>query len=105
MTRAVNGFAGSAIQFASAERRPVVARPSGGSILGGGAFNIVRNPGSTVLSGFSIKPTASVLVSTLEKAGILSVDGRWVTVADRNRLKEASCECYDIIRKTYEGIG
>jgi CRP-like cAMP-binding protein len=51
------------------------------------------------------RPTASVLVSTLEKAGILKVEGRWVTLADRNRLKEAACECYDIIRKTYEQVG
>jgi CRP-like cAMP-binding protein len=50
------------------------------------------------------RPTASVLVSTLEKAGILNVEGRWVTVADRNRLKEAACECYDIIRRTYDGV-
>ena len=51
------------------------------------------------------RPTVSVLVSVLEKAGILNVEGRWVTVADRNRLKEAACECYDIIRKTYERVG
>jgi CRP-like cAMP-binding protein len=51
------------------------------------------------------RPTASVLVSALEKAGILNVEGRWVTLADRNRLKEAACECYDIIRKTYEAVG
>jgi hypothetical protein len=51
------------------------------------------------------RPTVSVLVSVLEKAGILKVEGRWVTVADRDRLKEASCECYDIIRKTYEAVG
>jgi CRP-like cAMP-binding protein len=50
------------------------------------------------------RPTASVLVSTLERAGILNVDGRWVTLADRNRLKEAACECYDIIRKTYDVV-
>jgi len=50
------------------------------------------------------RPTASVLVSTLERAGILNVDGRWVTLADRTRLKEAACECYDIIRKTYEVV-
>jgi len=50
------------------------------------------------------RPTASVLVSTLEKAGILNVKGRWVTLADRNRLKEAACECYDIIRKTYDVV-
>jgi CRP-like cAMP-binding protein len=51
------------------------------------------------------RPTASVLVSTLEKAGILNVEGRWVTLADRDRLKEAACECYDIIRRTYEQVG
>jgi CRP-like cAMP-binding protein len=51
------------------------------------------------------RPTVSVLVSTLEKAGILSVDGRWVTLSDRDRLKDAACECYDVIRKTYEKVG
>jgi CRP-like cAMP-binding protein len=51
------------------------------------------------------RPTVSVLVSVLEKAGMLHVKGRWVTVADRNRLREAACECYDIIRKNYEAVG
>src|SRR5580704_16890331 len=51
------------------------------------------------------RPTVSVLVSVLEKAGMLNVKGRWVTVADRDRLKEAACECYDIIRKNYEVVG
>ena len=51
------------------------------------------------------RPTVSVLVSVFEKAGILNVEGRWVTVADRDRLKEAACECYDIIRKTYDAVG
>jgi CRP-like cAMP-binding protein len=51
------------------------------------------------------RPTVSLLVSVLEKAGILNVDGRWVTLADRNRLKDAACECYDIIRKTYAKVG
>jgi CRP-like cAMP-binding protein len=51
------------------------------------------------------RPTVSVLVSAFEKAGILSVEGRWVTLADRDRLKEAACECYDVIRKTYDAVG
>ena len=51
------------------------------------------------------RPTASLLVSTLEKAGILHVEGREVTLADRDRLKEAACECYDVIRQTYEKVG
>ena len=51
------------------------------------------------------RPTVSVMVSVFEKAGMLSVDGRWVTVADRRRLKEAACECYEIIRKHYAVVG
>jgi len=51
------------------------------------------------------RPTVSVLVSVLEKEGILNVKGRWVTVADRKRLKEAACECYGIIRKNYDVVG
>jgi CRP-like cAMP-binding protein len=51
------------------------------------------------------RPTVSLLVSTLEKAGIVNVDGRLVTLADRDRLKDAACECYDVIRKTYEKVG
>jgi CRP-like cAMP-binding protein len=51
------------------------------------------------------RPTASLLISTLEKAGILTVKGREVTLADRDRLKDAACECYDVIRTTYEKVG
>src|ERR1700674_1636809 len=64
----------------------------------------VRKRSLAQLSGPN-RPTVSVLVSVLEKAGILDVDGRWVTLADRNRLEEASCECYEIIRKHYEQVG
>ena len=51
------------------------------------------------------RPTVSVMVSVLEKAGMLNVEGRWVTVADRKRLTEASCECYEVIRKHYQSVG
>jgi CRP-like cAMP-binding protein len=51
------------------------------------------------------RPMVSVMVSTLEKAGILNVEGRWVTLADRDRLEEAACECYEIIRKHYRRVG
>jgi CRP-like cAMP-binding protein len=51
------------------------------------------------------RPTVSVLVSVLERAGILHVEGRRVTLADRNRLKEAACECYGVIRRTYDAVG
>jgi len=51
------------------------------------------------------RQTASVIISVFEKAGILNVDGRWVTLADRGRLKDAACECYDIMRRNYEKVG
>lgn len=51
------------------------------------------------------RPTVSVMVSVLEKAGMLNVEGRWVTVSDRKRLTEASCECYEVIRRHYEPVG
>ena len=51
------------------------------------------------------RPMVSVTVAAFEKAGILNVEGRRVTVADRKRLKEASCECYDVIRRHYLKVG
>jgi CRP-like cAMP-binding protein len=51
------------------------------------------------------RPTANLLVSTLEHAGIINVEGPLVTLGNRDRLKEAACECYDVIRKTYEAVG
>ncbi len=51
------------------------------------------------------RPMVSVTVAVFEKAGILNVQGRRVTVADRRRLKEASCECYEVIRRHYLKVG
>ena len=51
------------------------------------------------------RPMVSVTVAVFEKAGILNVEGRRVTVTDRKRLKEASCECYDVIRRHYLKVG
>ena len=53
----------------------------------------------------SSRPMISVTVATFEKAGILNVKGRRVTVANRKRLKDASCECYDVIRHHYLKVG
>jgi CRP-like cAMP-binding protein len=51
------------------------------------------------------RPMVSVTVAVFEKAGILNVEGRRVTIADRKRLKDASCECYDVIRRHYLKVG
>ena len=51
------------------------------------------------------RPMVSVTVAVFEKAGIVDVEGRRVTVADRKRLKDACCECYDVIRRQYVKVG
>jgi CRP-like cAMP-binding protein len=53
----------------------------------------------------SSRPTISLIMQTFERAGIVSVHRRSITVIDRARLEAVSCECYKIIRKHYEEVG
>ena len=69
----------------------------------GGQFFITKEFLSQLMG--TSRPMVSVTVAVFEKAGILNVEGRRVTVADRQRLKDASCECYDVIRRHYLKVG
>ena len=69
----------------------------------GGQFYITKEFLSQLLG--TSRPMVSVTVAVFEKAGILNVEGRRVTLADRERLKDASCECYDVIRRHYLKVG
>jgi CRP-like cAMP-binding protein len=69
----------------------------------GGQFFITKEFLSQLLG--TSRPMVSVTVAVFEKAGILNVEGRRVTVADRKRLKDASCECYEVIRRHYLKVG
>ena len=69
----------------------------------GGQFFITKEFLSQLMG--TSRPMVSVTVAVFEKAGILNVEGRRVTVADRKRLKDASCECYDVIRQHYLKVG
>ena len=69
----------------------------------GGQFFITKEFLSQLMG--TSRPMVSVTVAVFEKAGILNVEGRRVTVADRKRLKDASCECYDVIRRHYLKVG
>jgi CRP-like cAMP-binding protein len=71
--------------------------------IDGGQFFITKEFLSQLLG--TSRPMVSVTVAVFEKAGILNVQGRRVTVADRKRLKDASCECYDVIRRHYLKVG
>jgi CRP-like cAMP-binding protein len=71
--------------------------------IDGGQFFITKEFLSQLMG--TSRPMVSVTVAVFEKAGILNVEGRRVTVADRKRLKDASCECYDVIRRHYLKVG
>jgi CRP-like cAMP-binding protein len=71
--------------------------------IDGGQFFITKEFLSQLLG--TSRPMVSVTVAVFEKAGILNIEGRRVTVADRKRLKDACCECYDVIRRHYLKVG
>jgi hypothetical protein len=43
--------------------------------------------------------SASLTVSLLERAGLLSYDGRELTITDRERLETVACNCYWVARR------
>ena len=47
----------------------------------------------------------SVTAAVFENARILNVEGCRITVVDRRRLEDASCECYDVIRQHSPKVG
>jgi CRP-like cAMP-binding protein len=50
------------------------------------------------------RPTVTVVVQALQRAGlIVSRYGR-IGIVDRTRLEEASCECYEVIRAHFERL-
>ena len=48
------------------------------------------------------RPTVTIVLGTLEKAGLLELHRGEVHVKDRRRLEEASCECYKSTQLDYE---
>jgi Mn-dependent DtxR family transcriptional regulator len=40
------------------------------------------------------RPTVTVIASTLQKSGLIKYHRGLVTIMDRERLEDASCECY-----------
>ncbi len=51
------------------------------------------------------RPTITLTMQMFEKAGIVALKRRSVTVIDRARLAAVSCECYGIIKTHYEEVG
>jgi CRP-like cAMP-binding protein len=50
------------------------------------------------------RPTVTVIAGTLQSAGLIRYAHGHVTVLDRPRLEDASCECYGIIRGQFDRL-
>lgn len=50
------------------------------------------------------RASVTVVAGTFRKAGLIDYRRRRLTIHDRARLEEAACECYDLIRSTFERI-
>jgi Mn-dependent DtxR family transcriptional regulator len=51
------------------------------------------------------RPTVSLVVETLQRAGLISSKYGRIRVLDRRRLEAASCECYRAIRAHFARLG
>lgn len=47
------------------------------------------------------RPTVSLVLGTLAKAGLVQIGTKRITVVNRKGLEDASCECYEAVRTTF----
>ena len=47
------------------------------------------------------RPTVSLVLGTLDKAGVIVNGMKKITIVNRKRLEETSCECYEVVRSTF----
>lgn len=50
------------------------------------------------------RPTVSLVAAKLQRAGLIRYTHGRVTVRNRKRLEQASCECYAIIRAHFDRL-
>lgn len=48
------------------------------------------------------RPSVTLVARTFQQAGLLKYARGSMTILDRAGLEEASCECYDVVRRRYE---
>jgi CRP-like cAMP-binding protein len=51
------------------------------------------------------RPSASLVIESFQKQGMLKVERGAVVVLDREALLGASCECYQVIKENYAEVG
>jgi len=47
------------------------------------------------------RPTVSLVLGTLDKAGVIHNGTKRITIVNRKRLEETSCECYGVVCNTF----
>ena len=50
------------------------------------------------------RPTVSLVLGTLDKAGIIQNGSKRITVVDRDRLEETACECYQVVQSAFDRL-
>jgi CRP-like cAMP-binding protein len=50
------------------------------------------------------RPTVTLVLGTLEKAGVIHNGTKKITVIDRRKLEDASCECYQVVKSTFDRL-
>jgi CRP-like cAMP-binding protein len=53
----------------------------------------------------STRPTVTVVAGTLQSAGLIKYTHGKMTILDRKRLEEASCECYATVKGHFDRLG
>ena len=50
------------------------------------------------------RPTVSLVLGTLYKAGVIQNGMKKITVLNRERLEQISCECYGVVKRAFDRI-
>ena len=50
------------------------------------------------------RPTVSLVLGTLDKAGVIHNGSKKITIVDRQRLEDTSCECYRVVRAVFDRL-
>jgi CRP-like cAMP-binding protein len=53
----------------------------------------------------STRPTVTIVAGTLQKAGLIKYTHGRIRILDRQRLEEASCECYATVKAHFDRLG
>jgi CRP-like cAMP-binding protein len=50
------------------------------------------------------RPTVSLVLGTLHNAGLIAIGMKKITIVNRKGLEGASCECYGVVRSTFDRL-